>query len=43
MCGSLVLLILVVKYIYAVLLQINFCQNLRTFLGKMILDQTLLV
>ena len=28
---------------YAVLLQIYFCQNLRTFLDKIILDNTLLV
>ena len=28
---------------YAVFSQIHFCQNLRTFLGKIVLNQTLLV
>ena len=43
LCGGPILLKVVVKYFYAVLSQIHFCCNLRTYSGKIVLAQSLLV
>ena len=41
--SSLVIAYLFQDIVYTVLLQIHFCHNLRTFLGKLVLAETLLV